>query len=127
MADRRNANLPEVIRCQLRQHLPIDLVVAEGRHIALKAQTLQPRLYVHAVFLGSAERQLHLFQDIDLPVSLPGAGLKWTLHSEIEGSWLHQAMTAFAARALQVGQIGTRVPHSAPTYRLSWAKVGYGA
>jgi hypothetical protein len=61
VADRCDANLPEVIRCQLRQHLPIDLVIAEGRHIALKAQTLQPRLYVHAVFLSSAETQLHLF------------------------------------------------------------------
>jgi hypothetical protein len=53
VADRCNANLPEILRCQLRQHLPIDLVVAEGRHIALKAQSVQPRLYVHAVILSS--------------------------------------------------------------------------
>src|SRR5262252_8717575 len=52
VADRCNANLPEILRCQLRQHFPIDLVVAEGRHIAPKAQTLQPRRYVHAVILG---------------------------------------------------------------------------
>src|SRR6516164_6465776 len=73
VADRRNANLPEILRCQLRQHFPIDLVVAEGRHIALKAQALQPRLYVHAVILGSEERQLYLFQDIALPIDLPAA------------------------------------------------------
>ena len=36
-------------------------------------------------------------------------------------------MTAFEARASQVGQIGDRGPHSAPTYRLNWAKAGYGA
>jgi hypothetical protein len=61
VADRRNANLPEIFRCQLRQHLPIDLVVAEGRRIALKTQTLQPHLYVHAVIPGSTERPLRLF------------------------------------------------------------------
>ena len=49
---------------------------AERRHIALKAQTLQPRLYVHAVVLGSEERHLHLFEDIALPVDLPAAALK---------------------------------------------------
>ena len=35
---------------------PIDLIVAEGRHIALKAQTLEPRRDVHAVILGSEKR-----------------------------------------------------------------------
>jgi hypothetical protein len=40
VADRCNADLPEILRCQLRQHLAVDLVVAEGRQIALKAQTL---------------------------------------------------------------------------------------
>jgi hypothetical protein len=76
VADRGNAKLPEILRCQPRQHLLIDLVVAEGRHIALKAQTLQPRLYVHAVILGSEERHLHLFEDIALPVDLPAAAPK---------------------------------------------------
>jgi hypothetical protein len=40
VADRCNADLFEIFRRQLRQHLPIDLIVAEGWHIALKAQTL---------------------------------------------------------------------------------------
>jgi hypothetical protein len=40
VADRYNANLLEILRCQLRQHLPIDLVVAKQRFIALQAQTL---------------------------------------------------------------------------------------
>ena len=53
VADRCNTNFPEIFRCQLRQHLPIDLVLAEGRRIALKTQTLQPHLYVHEVILGS--------------------------------------------------------------------------
>jgi hypothetical protein len=59
--------------CQLWQHLPIDFVVAKCRCIALKTQTLQPRLYVHAIILGSEERQLHLFKDIAVPVDLPAA------------------------------------------------------
>jgi hypothetical protein len=45
---------------QLRQYLGVDLILAERRHIALKAQTLQPRLDVHAAILGSEERHLHL-------------------------------------------------------------------
>ena len=40
VADRYNADLLEILRCQLRQHLPIDLVVAKQRFIALQAQTL---------------------------------------------------------------------------------------
>jgi hypothetical protein len=35
-----NADLPKILRCQLWEHLPIDLVVAESRYIALKAQIL---------------------------------------------------------------------------------------
>ena len=58
MADRYNANLPEILRCQPRQYFPIDLIVAEGRYIPPKAQTLHPRRHVHAVILGSAETQL---------------------------------------------------------------------
>jgi predicted nucleic acid-binding protein len=34
------------------------------------------RRYVHAVILGSKERQLHLFEDTALPVDLPAAALK---------------------------------------------------
>jgi hypothetical protein len=60
----------------LRHHLGVDLVVAEGRHIALKAQTLQPCLYVHAVILDSEESQPLANKDIPLPVDLPAAGLK---------------------------------------------------
>ena len=37
--------------------LPIDLVVAERLGVALKAKPVQPRRYVHAVILGSEERQ----------------------------------------------------------------------
>jgi hypothetical protein len=54
--DRCNANFPKVLRCQLGEHLPIDLVVAKGGYITLKAQTLQPRRYVHAVILCSRKR-----------------------------------------------------------------------
>ena len=75
MADRGNAEFPQILRRQLRQHLPIDLVVAEGRHIALQAQALQPRRYVHAVILGSRSGN-PLDEDIPLPSDLPAAALK---------------------------------------------------
>src|ERR1700757_5155525 len=110
VADRCNANLPEILRCQLRQYLPIDLVVAEGRHIALKAQTLQPRLDVHAVILGSEERHLHLFEDIAPPVDLPAAALKSTHRPR---SWLRWAMTAFEKTG--IADRGN-VRHPAPSY-----------
>ena len=56
MADRGHADADQVVGRQLGQHFGIDIVVAERRHIALKAQPAQPRLYVHAVILGSEER-----------------------------------------------------------------------
>ena len=40
VASEHHAEILEILRRQLRQRFPIDLVVAEGRHIALKAQTL---------------------------------------------------------------------------------------
>src|SRR5437870_5027180 len=40
VASEHHAEILEILRRQLRQRLPIDLVVVEGRHIALKAQTL---------------------------------------------------------------------------------------
>ena len=53
IADRRNADLPKILGGQLSQHLGTDFVVAEGGHIALKAQTLEPRLNVtNTVTLG---------------------------------------------------------------------------
>ena len=56
--------LLQVLGGQLRQHLAIDIIVAECRRISLKAQTLQPRRYVHAVILGSEERQPLMDDDI---------------------------------------------------------------
>ena len=56
MADRGHAQADQVVGRQLRQDLGIDIVVAERGHIALKAQALQPRRYVHAVIPGSEER-----------------------------------------------------------------------
>ena len=68
--------LDQVLGRQLRQHLGIDIVVAERRRIALKAQIPQPRRYVHAVILGSEERQPLMDDDIPLPFGLPAAALK---------------------------------------------------
>ena len=76
MASKHHAEILQILRRQLRQHVPIDLVVAERRHISFKAQTPQPRRYVHAVILGSEERQPLMDEDIPLPVDLPAAALK---------------------------------------------------
>jgi hypothetical protein len=38
---------------------------------------LQPRGYVHAVILGSEERQPLAADDIPLPLELPAVALKW--------------------------------------------------
>ena len=57
MADRRYADADQVVGCQLGQHLVIDIVVAESRRISFEPQPAQPRHYVHAVILGSEERQ----------------------------------------------------------------------
>jgi hypothetical protein len=47
----------EILCRQARQHSLVDLVIAEGRHIELKAQILLPRCHVLAVILGPEERQ----------------------------------------------------------------------
>jgi taurine dioxygenase len=56
VADRGHPDADQVFGGELPQHLGVDIIVAEGRHIALKAQILQPRRYVHAVILGSEKR-----------------------------------------------------------------------
>jgi len=40
MAPKHHAEILEILRRELRQRVPIDFVVAERRHITLKAQTL---------------------------------------------------------------------------------------
>src|SRR5438105_2627207 len=40
VSSEHHAEILEILSRQLRQRIPIDLVIAEGRHIALKAQTL---------------------------------------------------------------------------------------
>jgi class 3 adenylate cyclase len=40
VASEHRAEILEILRCQRRQRFPIDLVVAKGRQLALKAQTL---------------------------------------------------------------------------------------
>jgi len=56
MADRGHAQADQVIRRQLRQHLGVDIVVAERRCIALEAQAQQPSRNVHFFALRSSQR-----------------------------------------------------------------------
>ena len=76
MADRRHADADQVVGRQLGQHLGVDIVVAECRRVLFKPQPAQPRHYVHAVILGSEERQPLTNEDIPLPFGLPAAALK---------------------------------------------------
>jgi hypothetical protein len=43
MADRPHADVDQIVRCELRQHLGIDVVVAESGFIPLETQPPQPR------------------------------------------------------------------------------------
>jgi hypothetical protein len=57
---RRHADVLEIIDRQLRQHCPIDFIIAKVGLVSLEAQAPQPRLNVHAVILASEEPQLLL-------------------------------------------------------------------
>jgi hypothetical protein len=57
VADRGHADADQIVGRQLRQHFAIDIVVAECRRVLFEPQPAQPRHYVHAVILGSEERQ----------------------------------------------------------------------
>jgi len=43
----RDADILQIIGCQLRQHFPIDFVFAEGGLVSLETLAAQPRRYVH--------------------------------------------------------------------------------
>ena len=72
----RHPALLRTARWQTRQHFAIDIVVAECRRVLFEPQPTQPRCYVHAVILGSEERQPLMDDDIPLPFELPAAVLK---------------------------------------------------
>ncbi len=54
MADRNDADFFQILRRQLGQHVPIDLIVAEGSPVPLEAEALQPRRYVHQAHPSSS-------------------------------------------------------------------------
>ena len=58
----------------LMEEGPMD--VAECRRISFEPQLAQPPHYVHAVILGSEERQPLMEEDIPLPFGVPAAALK---------------------------------------------------
>jgi len=57
MADKGNTQFLEVVGRQFAQDLAIYRVIVEGRHVLFEPQPAQPRGDVHAVILGSEERQ----------------------------------------------------------------------
>ena len=77
MANRGHANADQIVGGQLRQHLAIDIVVAEYRRVLFKPPPAQPRHYFHEAILGSEERQPLNREDIFLPFGLRAAALKY--------------------------------------------------
>ncbi len=75
MPDQGDAKILEIIGRQARQDRLVDLVISEGRRIALKTQILQPLRNVHALILGSEERQPLIDDDTPLPFELPAVAL----------------------------------------------------
>ena len=57
MPDQGDTEILQILGRQAREHFFVDLVVAERLLVTLKTKAAQPRLYVHAVILGSEERQ----------------------------------------------------------------------
>jgi hypothetical protein len=102
MAYRRNPELAQILSCQPAQHLLVNVVVAERGRVLLEPEAAQPSHYVHAVILGSEERQPLVKEDIPLPFGLPASALAY---APCRVSRL-QAVTAFKTRASQAGHIG---------------------
>ena len=100
MADQGDAEMLQILGRQLRQHFAIDLVVAERRRVLFEPQPPQPRRYVHAVILGSEERQPLMVDDIPLPFELPAAALKY-VQSQVSGQrpfWSYQHRNSGGSR-----------------------------
>jgi hypothetical protein len=47
-SDQADAEVPEIVGGQLRQHRGIDLVVAKGLFVLLQSEAVEPRRDVHA-------------------------------------------------------------------------------
>ena len=76
MPDRRNPEFAKIVGGQPQQHLAIDIVIAESRRVLFEPQLAQPRRDIHAVTLGSEERQPLMDEDNPLPFKLPVVALR---------------------------------------------------
>ena len=47
VADRRDAQLAQILGCQPAQHLPVNVVVAERGRVLFEPETAQPPTYIH--------------------------------------------------------------------------------
>jgi hypothetical protein len=57
MPDQVDTEILQILGRQARERFFVDLVIAERLLITLKIKAAQPCRYVHAVILGSEERQ----------------------------------------------------------------------
>ena len=57
MPDQGDTEILQILGRQAREHFFVDLVIAERLVVTLKTKAAQPYRYVHAVILGSEERQ----------------------------------------------------------------------
>src|SRR5262249_62274781 len=80
MSDRADADVPEILGGQFRQHCSIDRVVAKRLFVLLQPETLEPRRNVHVLLRAVTTRnfansQLGLSQPT---VSCPAPFMKFT-------------------------------------------------
>jgi hypothetical protein len=77
MPHQGDTEILQILGREAREHLFIDLIIAERLFVTLETQAAQPRRYVDAVILGSEEQQPHIGDDRPLAFALPATALKY--------------------------------------------------
>src|SRR5262249_45336730 len=85
VADRGHADADQVFRGQLRQHLAVDVIVAERRDIALESQIPQPGRYVHVALLGLEKRPTPPSGSPQVALAKSGGGVHGAAHHSFTG------------------------------------------
>jgi hypothetical protein len=102
LPDQGDTEILQILGRQAREHVFVDLAIAERLVVTLKTKAAQPYRYVHAVILGSEERQPLMKEHIPLPFGRPTV-----LNSAVVGVADFTAVNdCFRAWALYSGQIG---------------------
>jgi hypothetical protein len=121
MTDRSHADADQVVGRQLRQHFVIDIIVSECGRVSFEPQLAQPRHYVHAVILGSEERQ-PLMKRISLCPSACQRGLK---HASFQLQAVNDCFSSLGIHSGQTGNVAFPRPTETPaTGSSQWPQWG---